>query len=136
MGNTITFLNEIINVPFFTFFLARTLDYPSPCQQLQAKLYKVVLVLMGVHTTKCADLALGLEQGCYNTAIQHCKHLVASYVRQWSSTMFVSIYSAYCGKVLAHIDPSSSVVTSGSPRKSGLCPDLLQKLLDGTWQPE
>ena len=48
-----------------------------------------------------------LEREIYNATTRDCA--LAYTERSWTNAKFVSIYSAYCYKILANIDPNSSV---------------------------
>lgn len=56
------------------------------------------------------DYAVRIEKGCYNAAIARCADSAEAYQRQWTSPMFVNVYSARCGLVAANIDPGGRIV--------------------------
>jgi DNA-directed RNA polymerase subunit M/transcription elongation factor TFIIS len=80
---------------------------------------------------KRREYATSIERGCYNAALERCDTSPDSYRRQWTSEMFVNVYSAYCGRVSSNIDPRGLVmkrVEGGSW--------ALDCLAEGKWQPE
>lgn len=75
-----------------------------------------------------ADMAVAVEQSCYNAAVRICKLSDEPPQRSWTSQTFVDIYSSRCGTVLSLLDPDSSAC-----RAYGAC--LVGRLLSGELSP-
>lgn len=56
-----------------------------------------------------------LEREAYNCTIRECERLYTD--RSWGDPKFVSIYSSICYKLLANLDPESSVGTTGLAKR-------------------
>ncbi|GFR89424.1 transcription factor SII homolog [Elysia marginata] len=80
---------------------------------------------------KRRSFASEIERGCYNAAIARCVNSADAYHRQWSSPMFVAVYSARVGLVSANIDPAGSVLQNVESSTWAL-----DKLAEGEWRPE
>ncbi len=66
-----------------------------------------------------------IESACYNQALATTR--LTDTRRQWDCEVFVSIYSARCGTVNVHLDPSSTVSAAY---------DSAESLLQGLWSGE
>jgi DNA-directed RNA polymerase subunit M/transcription elongation factor TFIIS len=92
-----------------------------------ALLYKLVRGDQRLGDAAAQEVAKGLEKGAYNAAVQRCCESEDSYLRQWDSEMFLSIYSARVGLLAASLDPEGSVAKAfpGAPAR------ILGWLLEG-----
>lgn len=80
---------------------------------------------------KRREYSLSIEKGCYNAVITRCIESADSYLRQWNSPMFISIYSARIGFISSNLDIDGSVIQNINDGNWAL-----NKLADGSWDPE
>jgi DNA-directed RNA polymerase subunit M/transcription elongation factor TFIIS len=76
----------------------------------------------------CKDrhvIAAHIERAAYNATISCCEESEDSYLRQWDSEIFVSIYSARIGAVAVNIDSSGTVAS--------VCTSIGVSSLGSTW---
>lgn len=103
----------------------------DPRRQSRGLFYEILAHDDRFDDAKRRDYATRMERGCYNAAIARCAESADAYQRQWSSPMFVNVYSGRCGLVSANVDPTGSVAR-GTEGGSW----ALDRLASGAWLPE
>jgi DNA-directed RNA polymerase subunit M/transcription elongation factor TFIIS len=60
-----------------------------------------------------------LERSVYNSVIERCASRDTATMRSWDNPVFVSYYCERVGNVIAHLDPTSSIVKKYKPNLVG-----------------
>jgi len=108
----------------------------DPRRRARAALYSV-LRAGGLPEERCRDYATRAEHSVYNVVIRHCQTSEASYTRRWTSPMFVNIYSARLGALLANLDPAGLVARALRAKTGGAGGSwALGRLAAGELEPE
>ena len=121
-------VDEAINEDVYTAHLAIT-----PRQRGCAAVHRKLKQHGGIPPRLCVDYAHRIERSVYNIVIRHCQHSEESYTRLWTSPMFLNIYSARLGSILANLDPNGIVAKNFRDRPGSW---LLNKLASGTLSPD